>query len=79
MPENKIDIVTLAQAVYKKCECCDRVRDVFFEMNIFDAKTGKMLVGDFDLCKSCGENMSDILNISVDTESTVREFSFGEF
>lgn len=76
MAQNKIDLVTMAQTVYKKCECCNNVRDIFFKMQIFDAKTGKMLVGDFDLCKTCGENISDILNVKVETEHTVKEFSF---
>jgi len=76
MAQNKIDIINLAQPIYKKCECCDRVRDVFYKMTIYDAKTGKMLVGDFDLCQSCGENISDILNISVEKEITINEFKF---
>jgi|GEM_PF-2926335 len=76
MAQNKIDIINLAQPIYKKCESCDCVRDVFYKMNIFDAKTGSMLVGDFDLCQSCGENISDILNIKVEKEVTVNEFKF---
>lgn len=72
----QLKIVTFAQTVYKKCECCGRVRDIFFKLNVFDSKTNKMLVGDFDLCKFCGENLGDILKIDTAAENTVRNFSF---
>lgn len=78
MAVNEIKIMTLAQPIYQKCECCNRVKDVYFKMSILDAKTASMLVGDFDLCKKCGENISDILNLKLQTEVTVNEFSFGE-
>lgn len=73
---DKLTITPLAQTVYKKCDCCGRVRDVFFKLIIYDSKTGRMLVGDFSLCKTCGENFSDILNIKVSTENVVTEFKF---
>ncbi|HZW68986.1 MAG TPA: hypothetical protein VFF20_10385 [Pseudogracilibacillus sp.] len=72
----KLTITPLAQTVYKKCDCCGRVRDVFFKLNVYDSKTARMLVGDFSLCKTCGENFSEILNINVSTEHVVSEFTF---
>lgn len=72
-----LQITTLAHAVYKKCECCNRVKDIFFKMAVKDAKTGNLLVGDFDLCKNCGQNFGDILNLTVDVEKTVTDFQFG--
>lgn len=75
---NSLGITTLAHTVYKKCECCNRVRDIYFKMTVKDAKTGTFLVGDFDLCKSCGQNFGDILNIQISTESLVTDFNFSQ-
>lgn len=73
----RLHITTLAHTIYKKCECCDRVRDIFFKLIVNDSLTGKMLFGDFDLCKNCGENFGDILKLDVSTEKVVTEFNFG--
>lgn len=75
---NPITITTLAHTVYKKCECCNRVKDIFFKLSINDAKTSSFLVGDLDLCKTCGQNFGDILNIPVSTESVLTEFKFSK-
>lgn len=72
----QLNMITLAQASYKKCECCGRVKDIYFKLNVFDSKTSSMLVGDFDLCKFCGENIGDILNLETKTESVVQDFKF---
>lgn len=64
-----------AQAVYRKCDCCKRVRDIYFRLNIRDAKTATMLVGSLELCKECGYNMGDITNTEV-KERVLEEFSF---
>lgn len=69
-------IATLAHTVYKKCECCDRVKDIYFKLNILDANQASLLVGDIDLCKTCGENLGDILSIKVSTENVMNNFSF---
>ena len=71
-----MEISTLAHTVYKKCECCGRVKDIYYKLLIKDAKTAQYLVGDFDLCKSCGENIGDILNIPVNTQNVLTEFKF---
>lgn len=73
----RLNISTLANTVYKKCECCGRVKDIFFKLIVNDSLTGKMLFGDFDLCKNCGENFGDILKIDLSTENVVTEFNFG--
>lgn len=73
-----MQITTLAHTVYKKCECCNRVKDIFFKLSINDAKTGTFLVGDLDLCKTCGQNFGDILNIPVSTESVLTDFKFSK-
>ena len=66
-------IATLAHTVYKKCECCDRVKDIYFKLNILDANQASLLVGDIDLCKTCGENLGDILSIKVSTENVMNK------
>ncbi|RUL48795.1 hypothetical protein [Lysinibacillus antri] len=71
---NALQMTTLAHTVYKKCECCNRVKDIYFKLSINDAKTGTFLMGDLDLCKSCGQNLGDILNIDVSTTSVLTEF-----
>lgn len=71
-----IKLETFAQVIYRKCECCGRVRDIFFRANIYDADTGNMLMGSIDLCKNCGENFGKILNQEVTTESVVTDFNF---
>ena len=73
----KIKIISLAQPIYKKCECCNRVKDVFYKLNIFDSQTGQKLVGDIDFCKSCGENFSDIMHVQLPaSELVITEFKF---
>lgn len=65
-----------AQTVYRKCDCCKRVRDIYFRLNIRDGKSASMLVGSLELCKSCGENIGEITNTDVTTERTITEFKF---
>lgn len=65
-----------AQNSYHKCECCNRVRDIYFRLNIMDAATNTMVVGSFDLCKSCGENFGRILDSNLKTITEVKKFNF---
>lgn len=76
MKKKCLQITTLAHTVYKKCECCNRVKDVYFKMSILDAAHAKYLVGDLDLCRQCGENFGDILNIKVNTSEIISDFTF---
>ena len=69
-------MATLAHAVYQKCECCNRIKDIYFKLSILDAAQAKFLVGDLYLCKVCGENFGDILNIPIDSSSTLTDFKF---
>ena len=65
-----------AQTVYRKCDCCKRVRDIYFRLNTRDAKSTSMLVGSLELCKDCGYNMGDITNANISTEKVLEEFNF---
>ncbi|GGI64320.1 hypothetical protein [Limosilactobacillus caviae] len=71
-----LTLENFAQTVYRKCDCCKRVRDIYFRLNIRDAKTASMLVGSLELCKECGYNMGDITKTQIQTERTLEEFSF---
>lgn len=71
-----LKIATLAHAVYQRCECCNRVKDIYFKLSVLDAAQAKYLVGDFHLCKVCGENFGDILNIPINSSNTQTDFNF---
>lgn len=76
MTSDYLQLEQFAQTSYHKCECCNRVRDIYYRLNVRDCTTGRMLVGSFELCKECGQNMGDILHVNAPTEGTVTEFSF---
>lgn len=76
MKKKCLKIATLAHTVYKRCECCNRVKDIYFKLSILDAALASYLVGDLDLCKSCGQNIGDILSIKVSTENVMNDFTF---
>ena len=67
-------IQQLSQSKYKKCECCDNVRDIYFTLMVYDNQ--KFLIGTIDLCKKCGESWGDILNMPDRIETTTREIIF---
>lgn len=71
-----LKIESFAAPKYQKCECCDRVRDTFFQLRVYDAKTAKMVVGSFTLCKECGQNFGDILGMKTSTSAVVEDFIF---
>lgn len=69
-------IVTFQNPSYKKCESCDRVKDIFYRCEMMDAKTKTMLCGSFDLCNVCGENFADVIGQKVVKERKVGGFTF---
>lgn len=71
-------IESFAQTAYRKCECCNRVRDIYFRLNIKDAETHTMIVGSIDLCKDCGENLGEIIGQKPKTERVLTEFKFND-
>ena len=76
MKKKCLIVATLAHTLYKRCECCNRVKDIYFKLSVLDAAQATYLVGDLDLCKTCGENFGDILNIQISTENVVTDFKF---
>ena len=65
-----------------KCECCNRTKDIYYNVDIFyvddEKKDGKkFLMGDLDLCKKCGENFSKAIGNEVaPNEKVIKEFKF---
>ena len=76
LKKSRLKIISLAHTIYKKCECCDRVKDIYFQMLVYDSASGSFLYGNFLLCKTCGENLGDVLNISINTAGTASTFKF---
>lgn len=65
-----------------KCECCNRVKDIYYKATIVDVE-GKnehgedLIVGDLDFCKVCGENFNQAIgNENSPDEIVLKEFKF---
>ena len=71
-----LQLVTFANTSYSKCECCERVRDIYFRLNVMRYEMPNMLSGSFELCKLCGQNIGSILKQKTDVESVVTDFKF---
>ena len=52
------------------------MKDIYFKLNILDAAEASYLVGDLDLCKTCGQNLGDILAMKVSTANVLTDFKF---
>ncbi len=76
--ENKyIKISTLRYPSLKKCEICERVKDIFFRAVIKDYDNTDFETGTLDCCKECGMNLNKILGNEENLgESIVKEFTF---
>lgn len=74
-----IKLVILRYPKMGKCECCDRVKDIYFKANIMDHDDPDLIVGDIQLCKQCGDNFNKILGNKLDLgEKIVKNFSFNK-
>lgn len=72
-----IDINVLARPVYKKCSCCERVLDLYYQVNIKSFKRVNCLQGSLMFCKECGDNLNDVLgNETAANETVVKTFTF---
>lgn len=64
-----------------KCECCNRVKDIFYKATIYSVEPEEQkhdfIMGDLDLCKNCGDNFSKALgNEIAPNEKVIKEFKF---
>lgn len=74
---NHINIDILKYPRLQKCNCCNRVKDIFYQAKIKDFENDKFVVGDLDLCKQCGDNLNKIIGNELNLgESVVKEFKF---
>lgn len=76
--EKYIKLVILKYPKMAKCECCDRVKDIYYKSDIMDYENPDLIVGDINLCKQCGDNFNKILGNKLDIGAKiVKEFKFG--
>lgn len=75
---NKYIIINvLARPVYKKCSCCERILDLFYQVNIKAVKRTNCIQGSLWMCKECGDNINDALgNEKPANETVVKTFDF---
>lgn len=77
MKNELIDINYLAKPIYQKCNCCNRVQDIYFQANIKNAENKRLIQGTLQLCKSCGENLNTILGNDIPAgEEIIKVFDF---
>lgn len=61
----------------QKCNCCNRVRDIYYKTTILDVNDPELLMGDLELCKQCGDNLNRALGGELDADQKViKEFIF---
>lgn len=79
MENSNIIITTLRYPTLKKCECCDRVKDIYFKGTIKDFETPDFEIGSLCLCRDCGENLNKILGNTENLgQAIVKEFTFNK-
>lgn len=79
-----IEIKLVKYPNLQKCNCCNRVKDIYYKVLIYNAKTegryeevGDYIVGDLDFCKTCGDNFAEAIGeSSPPDEKTVKVFEF---
>lgn len=78
-----IDIKMLKYPNLAKCNCCNRVKDIYYKVIIYNSDTEnekeikKFIVGDLDFCKNCGNNFSKAIGNQLNPdEEVVKEFDF---
>ena len=77
MPKSEaLALETFAQTSYRKCDCCKRVRDIYFRLNVKNAEATDLLVGSLELCRDCGQNFGAIIGKPAKTEQVTTEFKF---
>ena len=61
----------------QKCNCCNRVRDIYYKTTILDTTNKDLVIGDLEFCKQCGDNFNRALGSKLDAnEKVVKEFIF---
>ncbi len=66
---NKYLILTgYAQAMYRKCELCKKVKNVNYRLDVRHAESPTMLTGTLNICKVCAANLGEIVRIGGQME-----------
>lgn len=73
-----LPIFAYAQPVYRKCECCGRVRDIYYRLHVMDPQDTTLLVGSIELCEPCGEKMGSITDQTLKKETVLAKFDAGD-
>lgn len=77
MENEFIAINTLRYPRLAKCNCCNRVRDIYYMAVIYAVDNKETIVGDLELCKQCGDNFYRALGNDLDADQkVVKEFKF---
>lgn len=72
-----VKLIILKYPKLAKCECCDRVKDIFYTANIMDFDDEDLIVGNINFCKQCGDNFNKILGNELNIgEKIIKEFKF---
>jgi hypothetical protein len=71
-------IQAYAQAIYKKCECCGRVRDVYYHLNVMDPSNPALIIGGFELCETCGLKIGTITSQNTNRETVMLKYDVGD-
>ena len=75
--KDHITIDILKYPRLQKYQCCNRVKDIFFQAKIRDFENKKFFVGDLDLCKQCGDNLNKIIGNELNLgDEVIKEFTF---
>lgn len=74
-----IDINILARPIYQKCNCCNTVVDIYYQINIKSKKNKRLIQGTLNMCKSCGQNFNEVLGNEIPAgEVVLKKFEFNK-
>lgn len=77
MKNEFVEISLLKFPKTQKCNCCNRVRDIYYKVLIKDIENTDLIAGDLDFCKLCGDNFSKVLGEELNPDQKViKEFNF---
>lgn len=77
MKNDYIKITVLKFQRLQKCSCCKRVRDIYYQLAVFDTENVDLMAGSLDLCRECGNNFNKALGSHLDADQKiVKEFNF---
>lgn len=74
-----IKITMLKFPKLAKCNSCNRIRDIYYKINLLDVNNTDLLIGDLEFCKQCGDNFNRSLGSELDADQkVVKTFDFSD-